>query len=1100
MLRRTCAGRILLVLAAGIVLLGAVSAWANDLYVDPTGASGAYTSIQAAIDDAVDGDTIHVAAGTYNENVVVNKDNLILLGAQQSSAPTGAGRTGPESIIMGDGTASAVTISGQGVVLRGFEITGGAYAYPGEGGLEIAGHTYDHLIENNIIEGNAGIGIYVGAGCGHIVFRSNLIKDNAVSGWDVGGAMLQTGCYDNLFEGNEFIDNQHVAVLTYFNHPDYSFLMRPGDTWSGNRFIGNTFVPEADDGSLRYYGIAILKGKDTIIQGNHFADWYNAAITLQYYTENTLIRDNTIADCYIAVKLYTDDANTDIEKNNILRSIFYEVQNRGTVMVDASLNWWGDPNGPDLLKFGFDGSHNNVIFSPWLGAPFGTTPMLYIVDDVGPEPPSGYIATAIGAAGDEDTVYVRPGTYTPTAMITIDKDGLLLIGPQAGVDPRPSSGTTRTPGDPSTEAMIDGGGSLGTILYVNADDLVIEGLEIRNGTGDLVKAPSSYTQLRPIVRYNIVHDSSGDEGIQLKNVVDALIEYNYVYHTGGDGINIAESQGGTIQYNEVHDIYSPDAAIYVYGTPNVVIRGNLVYDVHNNDGIKLGSKNGADAGLSGGVISGNTVHDTAQDGITVYMSGITVEENEVYNSGSENGAVYLAWPITNILVARNVVRNNTLDPGKWGNPAGILIGTAVDAANVTIHYNSITGNTPYGLTNLTGTDVDATLNWWGDGEGPTHTSNTNTTTGDAVSDHVIFSPWLGTAPDGDPATPGVQITGPMLIIVDDIGPAPAGGYLNAAIAGANSADLPGRDTIEVRPGSYDASEPITDPAELVSTGCTGTTTLNGPITINAPNVLLGRLRQGFTINGPITIGAGIDASTIHINWNDIYDLVTNNGTGWLDATFNYWGDDGPDTVGLVRTYPYLPDTSCTIIGYIDEFDLTPLAAIGYAYLLGLGTSDRDALLVARLMEAFGFSESEAMEIIDEYGAFLVGRALSWSMGDYDEFMVQLLGYTLGGGGGGGLTEGELQTFTIGETVPLVLELLNPITGEVIDDAIVSYTVSRALDSGIQEIVLFGAMPFDSDLGAYSLDLDTSSLEPGLYDIWLGSDDGRTHHYQIELTE
>jgi hypothetical protein len=318
-----------------------------------------------------------------------------------------------------------------------------------------------------------------------------------------------------------------------------------------------------------------------------------------------------------------------------------------------------------------------------------------------------------GVAGS--TVNVAPGTYTPAAKITIDKVGLLLIGPQAGVDPRPSTGTSRVAGDTSTEAVIDGSGTLSRILYINADDVVIEGLEVCNGTGDLITSPSGTTQYRPIIRYNIVHDSSGDEGIQLKKVVDALIEYNHVYNTGGDGINIGYgSTRGTIQYNEVHDIYSPDAAIYVYGTPNVVIRGNLVYDVHNNDGIKLGSKNGADAGLSGGLISGNTVHDTAQDGITVYMSDVNVEGNEVYNSGSENGAIYLAWPITNIALTRNVVRDNSLDPGKWGNPAGILIGTAVDAANVTIHYNSITGNTPFGVSNLTGTDVDATLNWWGD--------------------------------------------------------------------------------------------------------------------------------------------------------------------------------------------------------------------------------------------------------------------------------------------------------------------------------------------------------------------------------------------------
>lgn len=39
-----------------------------------------YTSIQAAVDSAIAGDTICVAAGTYLEEVVVNKDNLKILG------------------------------------------------------------------------------------------------------------------------------------------------------------------------------------------------------------------------------------------------------------------------------------------------------------------------------------------------------------------------------------------------------------------------------------------------------------------------------------------------------------------------------------------------------------------------------------------------------------------------------------------------------------------------------------------------------------------------------------------------------------------------------------------------------------------------------------------------------------------------------------------------------------------------------------------------------------------------------------------------------------------------------------------------------------
>mgnify|MGYP000203284726 CR=1 FL=1 len=84
MLRRTCVGRILLVLTVGIVLLGAVSAWAQVKNVN-TGET--FTTIQAAVTAASSGDTIEVAAGTYKENVTINKA-LTLLSASGKDVTT----------------------------------------------------------------------------------------------------------------------------------------------------------------------------------------------------------------------------------------------------------------------------------------------------------------------------------------------------------------------------------------------------------------------------------------------------------------------------------------------------------------------------------------------------------------------------------------------------------------------------------------------------------------------------------------------------------------------------------------------------------------------------------------------------------------------------------------------------------------------------------------------------------------------------------------------------------------------------------------------------------------------------------------------------
>jgi len=592
---------------------------------------------------------------------------------------------------------------------------------------------------------------------------------------------------------------------------------------------------------------------------------------------------------------------------------------------------------------------------------------------------------------------------------------------------------------------------------------------------------------------SVIHFSRGGIGV-MSGV--ATISNNVVVGPGlgipvtwaPNGIQIGYGAEGTISGNEVSGCGWPGTAwsgtaIMVVDTSNVLVEGNYVHD--NETGIGVTDFPEAAYGPSwAGIVSNITVQ------------GNTLDSNE--------------WPLAivneadNVLVLRNVFTNSVYDAIDVYSYDLYWPGLGIPyPSNVVIHYNSIEGSGGDGLWVMDGigSPVDAILNWWGDVNGP---SGEGPGAGDSVSTNAIFSPWLGTAPDGDPATPGVQITGPMLIIVDDIGPAPAGGYLNAAIAGANSADLPGHDTIEVHHGTYDASEPITDPVDIVSEpGSAAHTTLNGPISINIPDVLLGRLRQGFTINGPITVGSGIDASTIHINWNDIYDLVTNNGDNTLDATFNYWGDDGPDTVGLVAIYPYLPDPSDTIISYMDEHGLNAIEAIDFAKLLDLYLSAREALIGTELMETFGFTETEVRDIIDEYGAFLVDRALRLARGDYDEFMLQLVGYATGGGGGGGGAlggEGGTPTFSVGEPILLYLDLLNPITGEVVDDAVVSYTVTRTLADGTYEIVMFGVVPFSGDLEAYSLDLDTSTLEPGVYDVWLGTDDGRSYHYQVELTE
>ncbi len=343
------------------------------------------------------------------------------------------------------------------------------------------------------------------------------------------------------------------------------------------------------------------------------------------------------------------------------------------------------------------------------------------------------------------TVNVAAGTYTPAATIAVNKS-VTLQGPQAGVDPRPSAGTVRTPGDPSTEAVIDGGGALSRIIRITASDVVLDGLEIRNATGDMIDSPDGAGIANVAIRYNIIRDALGDEGMQLRDCTDCVIEFNHVFDIAQDGINLCcGSTGGLIQSNEVHNDYSENAAVYVYEATGTTIQCNLVYDVFDNDGIKLGSKQGGDAALSGGSIRYNVVHGTIQDGISVYMSHTLVDGNDIFGSTSENGAIYVAHEVSNITIVDNNVHDNTLDPSKWGDPGGIMIGTGVDATNVTVNNNNITRNSVNGVTNKAVALLNAQSNWWNAADGP---SGAGSGSGDPVSTNVDFNFWLA-----EPAQP-----------------------------------------------------------------------------------------------------------------------------------------------------------------------------------------------------------------------------------------------------------------------------------------------------------------------------------------------------------
>lgn len=699
------------------------------------------------------------------------------------------------------------------------------------------------VIEYNDIYGSRRSGIELSGGVKNLTISNNKIHDNGFAGDDaltspykygIGIALIRIGSESSNPNAPE-IDGLIIKDNQIYNNKKFGIYMGPMNT--DHIITGNDIHNNGWDG---------IRVDLTEVYHGGLSPVYN-------FASNIAVNYNSIYDNGFGARVVGAPTNG--------------------FVLDASANWWGSATGPNNVATNPSGTGNgvsdNVDYSPWWGANY--------VGDAHAAPWNWYlnnsngstIQEGIGAATAGDTINVMAGTYNLTSLININKNGLKILGPQANVDPRISFGTTRTAGS-AAEAIVDGNGTLGTIFLINADDVVINGFEVRNGTGDLITSPDSTTQLRPTVKYNIIHNSSGDEGVQLKKVIDALIEYNHIYTTKGDGINIGyHSTGGTIQFNEVHDIYSPDAAIYVYETPNVTIKGNKVYDVHNNDGIKLGSKNGSDAGSTGGLIKDNLVYNVAQDGIAVYMSNTTVEGNEIYNSTSQNGAIYVAYAVSGINITGNTVHDNTLDITKWGNPGAIMIGPDVNVATVTVNYNKIYNNTPNGLTNKAAGILDATKNYWGDATGPSNITNPHglPALGNAVSGNVNFMPWYATATT-TPLREFVSVSGsPVFAYSDTIQ-----GGVDAAISGS---------TVNVAAGTY--PEQVTIQKSLSLIGAGEATTI-----IQAPAVRTGTVTQGTTIHDYI-LAAYAPSSTIDVRIEGFtFDANSQNkmpGTAQLDGVF-----------------------------------------------------------------------------------------------------------------------------------------------------------------------------------------------------------------------
>ncbi|MCF7890484.1 right-handed parallel beta-helix repeat-containing protein [Candidatus Bipolaricaulota bacterium] len=568
------------------------------------------------------------------------------------------------------------------------------------------------------------------------------------------------------------------------------------------------------------------------------------------------------------------------------------------------------------------------------------------------------------------------------------------------------------------------------------------------------------------------------------------------------GINLEGSDDNTFENVDIVDISTYARAVGDYGAS----ANANTYGVHLEE-----SDDNIFENVETRDVSNNTSISVTFPGQSVpTLSSVRNEENA--NSANSYGiGLYNS--------SGNLFLFNTIENSGCG-----LISDNLSEGN-TIHFSSIINNTEFGVRNESTDSLDAILNYWGSDSGPTHSSNPKGT-GDAISDKVAYSPWLadsivnGTGIDTAPNTAGVQLPDTVNIMVDDVGPKPTTkdgntGYLNQAIWGSN--ELRGTDKINLFPGDYTASpnQPVTDSSEIVScTGCPTAASIDGELVIETSDVNVGGrdtyTNEGFNVNADVTINPGVDATNVHINWNNIYGEVANNGTGTLDATYNWWGDDNPeDSVeGNVDYSNHLPATVCSVLDYMEENDLEddPEAAVA-GMACEQGSASEQA---ACELTTMGLDTDQAEQLVVQHGATRVLNAKE-TADTSGEFTQLLGGYSLPAGAAGGLTNNVVAggagsvgdrtvgaVFTKGETIEVSFPLAD-FQGEPTTNLTPTVSVVELDEDGDKKgLERVTTATYDEDEDAYVTTFETTSLEPGPYEVQIDLPDLSALQQVIEV--
>lgn len=318
--------------------------------------------------------TINVAAGTYNENVTINR-TLTLNGAQAMiDART---RSGAESVINGS-TGANLTITANNVTVDGFTLNGpvsqGSAAVVMNGGN--SGETIQNNIFNNpgravsfntsntLLTKNRVNNIFATAGDG---FQANSSPVNHVTVSDNNFS----GANGSIYNADITIIEGNANIVVKGNKATKDGTLVALFKTNGAQISGNTVISDGASSAIYIGGgdSNVTVSKNTVSSAgsavniaNGFGIGANASITIQ---RNNL--HNNLRGIKVGATAVTSANTVVAHRNKLTDNSEFGFNNLSTFSANATCNWWGAANGPGPIGPGSgDKVSTNVTFSPWL--------------------------------------------------------------------------------------------------------------------------------------------------------------------------------------------------------------------------------------------------------------------------------------------------------------------------------------------------------------------------------------------------------------------------------------------------------------------------------------------------------------------------------------------------------------------------------------------------------------------------------------------------------------------------------------------------------------------------------------------------------------